>query len=260
MTGRVYPLGRIERVLEPQVSVSAYYQEAIARAGGVGAVLAPTQFEPDGDAAATIEPFDALLVTGGADVDPSLYGEAPDPHTYGCDLVVDRFDMGLLGAAVDAAKPVLAICRGLQILNVWGGGSLHQHITGRPGLLAHGVPSGGGGSSVTVSVTPGTRLADALGPDRATGRCHHHQAINRVGHGLEVVARADDGVVEAVELEGPGWVVGVQWHPEDSASTDPVQQRLFDCFIAEARRSSLETTAGGRFLGEAGDDAREAGR
>lgn len=236
MTGRVYPLGRIERVLEPQVSVSAYYQEAIARAGGLGAVLAPAELEPNGDAAATMERFDALLVTGGVDVDPSLYGEDPDSHTYGCDLTLDRFDMGLLAAAVDAGKPVFAICRGLQVLNVWRGGTLDQHITGRPGLAGHGVPSGGGGSSVAVSVTPGTRLAGALGTDRATGRCHHHQAVGQLGRGLEVVARAEDGVVEAVELAGRGWVVGVQWHPEDSAGTDPVQQRLFDCFITEARQ------------------------
>lgn len=234
MTGRVYPLGRIERVLEPQVAVSVYYQEAIARAGGLGAVLLPAELEPDGDAAAIIEPFDGLVVTGGVDVDPSLYGEEPDTHTYGCDLVLDRFDMGLLGAAVDAGKPVLAVCRGLQVLNVWRGGTLHQHITGRPGLVAHGVPAGGGGSPVAVSVTPGTRLADALGTDRATGRCHHHQAVDKPGASLTVVARADDGVAEGLELDGPGWVVGVQWHPEDSAGTDPVQQRLFDRFVAEA--------------------------
>ena len=167
------------------------------------------------------------------------------PQTYGCDPVTDRFELALLQAAIDAGRPVLAICRGVQILNVAGGGTLQQHITDREGLLLHGRPNGGGGADIEVDVVAGSRLADALGGTRATGRCHHHQAVDRVGDGLVVTARSDDQIVEGLEREGPPWVVGVQWHPEDTADRDPQQQALFDRFVSEAakRLSALIATS-----------------
>ncbi len=114
------------------------------------------------------------------------------------------------------------------------GGDLDQHITGRDGLGPHGIPNGGGGSPVDYVIEPDSALAAAMGGTTATGMCHHHQAVGRVGEGLRVVARAADGTVEAVEpVESAGWVVSVQWHPEDSAPRDPRQQALFDAFVAQ---------------------------
>ncbi len=182
--------------------------------------------------------FDGLVLTGGPDVDPSLYGQDAAPETYDTDLMIDRFELALLDAALDAAKPVLAICKGHQLLNVAFGGDLDQHITGRDGLGRHGIPNGGGGSPVEYEIEPDSALAAAIGATTATGMCHHHQAVNRVGDGLRVVARAADGTVEAVEAVEPrGWMVSVQWHPEDSAPAHRQQQALFDAFIAQATTS-----------------------
>ncbi len=146
--------------------------------------------------------------------------------------------MTLARSAEASGLPLLAICRGLQVLNVAHGGTLDQHITGRAGLVCHGQPNGGVASAVEVDVEPGSRLCDALGTARVTGACHHHQAVDRLGAGLAVVARAADGLVEGLEARAaPGWVVAVAWHPEVTAGTDPDQQRLFDALVTEALRS-----------------------
>lgn len=233
VTGRILALGRVERWLEPAVASPSYYLDALWRAGGYGVVLGPEPLEDDA-AARLIERFDALLLTGGVDVDPAFYGAKPAPQTYGCDAALDAFEAALLQAASDAERAVLAICRGAQLLNVALGGTLDQHISDREGLVLHGIPNGGGGSDVEVSIREGSRVAEAMGRTTATGRCHHHQAIDVVGDGLDVTARAGDGTIEAVERAGDPWVVGVQWHPEDSADCDPAQQSLFDRFVAEA--------------------------
>ncbi len=154
---------------------------------------------------------------------------------YGVIAHRDGFELPLARAAIDRGMPVLAICRGHQIVNVALGGTLDQHITTREGVIAHGRPGAAGGSSMhSVRVQAGSRLARALGATHAEVSSHHHQAVEKLGDGLEAVAWADDGIVEGIELPGDAWVVGVQWHPEDTAATDPVQQRLFDAFVAEA--------------------------
>src|SRR5207249_5867335 len=128
-----------------------------------------------------------------------------------------------LDAALAADLPMLAICRGHQLLNVALGGSLDQHITDRPGLELHGDPAAGSGGGVDheVSVTPGTRLADALDANRCSVRSHHHQAIAELAPKAVATAWSDDGIVEGYELPD-GWVVSVQWHPEATAADDPV--------------------------------------
>ncbi|MCU1455507.1 MAG: putative glutamine amidotransferase [Acidimicrobiales bacterium] len=234
VTGRRLPVGRIEGWLEPAMATPAYYLEAVTRAGGIGAVLLPEPIDEAG-AAGHAAAFAGLLLTGGADLDPIIYGALPVPETYGCDRLTDEWELALLRAFVAAGKPVLAICRGHQLLNVAYGGTLDQHITGRPGLCLHGIPNGGGGSDVDYRIAPGSRLAEALGTTEATGRCHHHQAVDVVGDGLVVSARAVDDVIEAVEVVGDQWILGVQWHPEDTAARDPHQQALFDRFVAETR-------------------------
>lgn len=235
ITGRRLELGRVERWLEPAIASPSYYVEAVSRAGAVGPVVGPEPIDA-ACAADLVRRFEGLMLTGGVDVDPARYGEARAPQTYGCDDVLDEFEQRLLHAAIDAGRPVLAICRGLQILNVALGGSLVQHIVDQPGLLSHGLPAGGGAVDREIDVEPASRLAEALGSVRVTGRCHHHQAIGRLGDGLVVVARAPDGIIEGVERPGQPWVVGVQWHPEDSAERDPQQQALIDRFVLECGR------------------------
>jgi len=236
VTGRVLALGRVERWLEPAVASPSYYLDALWRAGGYGVVLGPEPLD-DEAAGGVVARFDGLLLTGGVDVEPTCYGAEAAPQTYGCDAALDAFEASLLHVALAAQRPVLAICRGAQLLNVVLGGTLDQHISDREGLVLHGIPNGGGGSDVDVSISAGSRLAGAMEVTTATGRCHHHQAIDVVGDGLDVTARASDGTIEAIERNGHPWVVGVQWHPEDSADRDHAQQSLFDRFVTEAAAS-----------------------
>jgi putative glutamine amidotransferase len=217
-----------QRRLEP-------YLRALRRAGGIEAVM---MREPptDNDPASLVRRFDGLMLLGGDDVDPGMYGEEASEHVYGADPDRDQFEIALVHGAIGDGLPVLAICRGHQVLNVAFGGTLHQHITDRDDLVGHGIPAKDDGAQLhDVVVDHDARLAHALDTDRATCSSHHHQAVDRVGDGLRVVARAADGIVEGLELEDSGapWVIGVQWHPEETADHDPVQQRLFDRFVAE---------------------------
>ena len=209
------------------------YIDALHRAGAVEAAMLAVPI--DGTAArARLERVDGLVLTGGPDVDPSRYGQSPHPETYGVSAVRDHFEEALALAALEVGMPVLAICRGIQVLNVALGGSLVQHL---PDITSQVHRPG---ARHAVDVTPGSRIHAALGTERAIGLSWHHQAIDRLGAGLVVTGRADDGTVEAVELEGPvdgaPWVVGVQWHPEDTAAEDPIQQRLIDAFVGQAAR------------------------
>ena len=230
------PAGRVTRWSVGALASPVTYLQALDRAGA-DAVLVPPFPRADGAAAAAgrLRPFAGLVLTGGGDVDPALYGEAAHAAVYGVDAEVDRFEIELVDAAIDADLPVLAICRGHQLLNVALGGTLHQHLD--DGSVAHGDPHAGGGGGVDheVSVVAGSRLADALGATRVTVRSHHHQGVARLGDGAVPTATADDGLNEGFEL-ADGWVVAVQWHPEMTAADDPVQQRLFDAFVASARR------------------------
>jgi len=208
------------------VAAGELYLDAVRRAGGEPAIVAPTA-ETD-RLAATLARFDGLLLLGGGDVDPHRYGAAEvREEVRGVDARQDAFEAAALQAALDLDLPVLAICRGAQLMNVVCGGTLHQHIEGHR-LLDH-----------AVTVEPGSRLA-ALGLERPIGHSVHHQSIDRVGAGLVVTARAGDGTIEGVELPNR-WVVGVQWHPEDTAAADPEQQRIFDAFVAECVRRRVAT-------------------
>jgi putative glutamine amidotransferase len=225
------------------VALPAPYVQALQRAGAQDAVLTPAPLS-DAEAASLLERFDGLLLAGGGDLDPSLYDQPCHDEVYGVDPRRDHFELALARTLTRTAVPTLAICRGAQVLNVALGGTLDQHITDRPGLVAHGVPGEVGGAAMhPVTVTAGSRLAGALGTTRPDCSSHHHQAIDRLGDGLRVVARADDGVVEGVELAGDTWIVAAQWHPEETAASDPTQQSLFDAFVAEAARHRAEMRA-----------------
>jgi putative glutamine amidotransferase len=208
------------------VLVGRHYLSALARAGAVPALLDPS--EPV-DFPAVLPRFDGLLLLGGGDVDPDRYGASErHPEVDGIDERHDAFELAALRVALDLNLPVLAVCRGCQVLNVALGGTLRQHVDDHRGVLH------------PVSVVPGSRTEAAMGTSGPSGWSRHHQVIDRVGDGLVVTASAD-GLVEGVELPDQ-WVVGVQWHPEDSAADDPAQQGLFDAFVAECRARALATS------------------
>ena len=229
--GRHLAADRVQGWRRDGVGVPRRYLDALHRAGAAEAVLLPVPLTP-AEATTRLAPFDGLLLPGGGDVDPACFGAERHPEVYAVQPDSDAFELALARAALDTGTPILAVCRGLQVLNVALGGTLVQHISGKPGVGDHGYPNVGG-SMNHVRVEAGTKLADALGATDVDGCCHHHQAIDRLGGGLRAVAWSDDGLVEGAELES-GWVVGVQWHPEDTAADDPTQQRLFDAFVAQA--------------------------
>lgn len=233
VTSRRIPAERIDHWLEPAQALPTYYLDAIHQAGGVGASM--VYQDPDEiDVDELLARFDGLVVTGGLDADPALYGQEPHPKLSAFDTTSDRFEIALIQAARAARKPLLAICRGHQLLNIATGGTLHQHLGDVDGVGEHGIPDGGGGTANPMIVEPGSLLADAVGTEDVVGRCHHHQAVDRVGDGLVVTARTADGVIEGLEAPGDAWTVAVQWHPEDSARYDPIQQGLFDTFVQVA--------------------------
>jgi gamma-glutamyl-gamma-aminobutyrate hydrolase PuuD len=209
------------------------YFELVAAAGGRPVLLPPTRRAPGGPGAGAAEVIgilDGLVLTGGGDVDPSAYGEAADPHVAGVNPDRDASEMALLAAALEADLPVLAICRGMQILNVELGGTLHQHLPDVVGQDAHRTAPLVFGP-VDITTDPDTRAAAVFGA-ATTVLCSHHQAIDRLGRGLAVTAQAGDGVIEAVELTSATFVLGVQWHPEEGGD-----QRPFDALVAAAARS-----------------------
>ncbi|MCO5312976.1 MAG: gamma-glutamyl-gamma-aminobutyrate hydrolase family protein [Microthrixaceae bacterium] len=245
--------------LEPGVVVISDYLDAIWRAGGLPVPVYPPMDSVDDavDAAReVIAQCDGVVAIGGLDVDPARYGQAAHETTMPAPPDQEAFELALIDAALDTATPLLAICRGLQLLNVALGGSLHQHITGAEGWQQHGVPNGGGGSTNDYHVEPGSLIASVVDGSTISGRCHHHQAVDRVAESLTVTGRTADGCVEAMELADPAnstrsaaghdtggarpWLLAVQWHPEETASKDPANQALFDAVVAA---SAAATTA-----------------
>lgn len=216
----------------PRVTLEEDYHRSIAAAGGVPILLPPTT-----DTALLTQQLglaDALVLAGGEDVDPLRYGESPLIGTQMPNPVRDAYEWAALEVALDLDLPVLAIGRGLQLLNAWLGGTLHQDNTAAGSNLRHagtGAPEHG---SHEVTIEPGSFLETALGRRRALVNSFHHQSIAHLGDGLTVVARAPDGVVEAVELAGGAAVVGVQWRPELMSRADADAQALFRWFVAQA--------------------------
>ena len=217
--------------LEPGLAIVSYYTDAVWRAGGLPVPLFPTG-DPDSDAAEVLDSADGVILIGGYDIDPARYGQPAHEATQIADPALEEFELALLRHSLERRVPVLAICRGLQLLNVAFGGTLHQHITEDDDFESHGVPYGGGGTTNEYRVEPGSRLAGLVGT-RTSGRCHHHQAVDRIGEGLVVVARTDDGTVEGLELESPEdrWLTSVQWHPEETAATQADSQALFNGLV-----------------------------
>jgi putative glutamine amidotransferase len=203
--------------LEVDLHLTDYAREVVA-AGGL-----PVQLPSIGDPRPYVDRLDGLLLTGGCDVEPGRYGAEPDGNgDYEADR--DELELTLLGAALETGLPVLAICRGLQVLNVHAGGTLHQHL---PDHARFDVDPADDVHQVTFD--PGTRLHELYGSVIETNSLHH-QAVEAVGRGLAVTGRAGDGTVEALELVGAP-VLAVQWHPEMRNVHEPV----FDWLIEQAR-------------------------
>jgi putative glutamine amidotransferase len=214
----------------PSFSNGRLYVNAIQRAGGLVLQVPPTTLSDD-DARTLVASAHGLLVQGGGDVNPVRYGETLHPTTGGIDDIHDDVEITLVRAALAANVPILGICRGMQVLNVALGGSLRQdHSLAGIDPLTHT------DTYHDITVESDSLLARALGTTQPE-RCHswHHQAVARLGTDLRAVATAPDGTIEAIEHANNDWVVGVQWHPEDDASSTADQQRLFDEFVARAR-------------------------
>ena len=201
------------------------YVRAIEHAGGRPLLVPPSEEGIE----ETLDAFDGVIFSGGSDLDPEMYGQEAHPETYGIVEQRDRAELALLEAALARDMPVLAICRGSQVLNVALGGDLVQHLPDVVGDQKH-KHTPGEYADHEVDVHPETRLGSLLG-ERAPVKSHHHQGFGRLGEGLKEAARADDGTVEALEDPSRRFTVGVLWHPE--AGDD---LRLFEELVAEAER------------------------
>ena len=207
----------------------AEYFDAVNRAGATAILLPPQSVSAEG-ASAIISNLDGLIICGGRDVDANLYGQSTGEHTDAPDKLRDAFELALYSAAIEVGLPFLGICRGQQVLNVHQGGTLIQHLPDVVGSNKYQL----GNAEFTmaeINVDAGSLLSKALGGDSTvTGAVYHHQAIDQVGEGLKVVARSEDNIVEAVELEDYGFGLAVQWHPEHT----PEDIRIFEALVAAA--------------------------
>ncbi|WP_084961513.1 gamma-glutamyl-gamma-aminobutyrate hydrolase family protein [Thermoactinospora rubra] len=193
------------------------YVDMVIRAGGQ-----PVLIPPAGDPREVVRRLDGLILAGGGDIDPARYGQAPHERISHIRPFRDEAEFAVLEEALEAGLPSLGICRGLQVLNVAMGGTLHQHLPDVVGHEGHS-PAPGRYGRLPVKTVPGTALAGVLGEGETVPH-YHHQAIDRLAPGLTVSAHAEDGTIEAVELDGRPFALAVQWHPEAGE----------DCLLFEA--------------------------
>ena len=214
----------------PRVTINEDYPRSIAASGGVPVLIPP--MADRGLLADQLSLVDALVLAGGPDVDPLTYGADPQERCGTPSPLRDAFELEALRLAREAGMPVLAICRGLQIANVFLGGTLHQDLSYIPTTLKHsqsGTPAIG---AHRISIEAKSFLEDAWGVRTAKVNSFHHQAIDRLGEQLEVVARSEDGVIEAIEYTGDDFdLVGVQWHPEMMSGANAQARSLFTWFV-----------------------------
>lgn len=214
--------------------VRGTYVEAVAAAGGVP-VLLPAVDSPE-EAGELLARLDGLLLPGGKDLDPTHYGEPPHPGLEAVEPRDDRTELTLTRQAVKANVPLLAICRGIQVLNVALGGSLYQDLRSQvPDALDHRPARPRGEPHHPLTITAGSRLEGITGRREVGANSFHHQAIKELGAGLVATAWAPDGIVEAVELHGHPFALGVQCHPEDLWPHEPAWKAVFQAFVEAAR-------------------------
>lgn len=207
--------------------------EAVFRAGGEPLLMHPDTSGGQADTGEVRDRLaiaDGVLLPGGGDLDPRWAGQTRHPSLYDVDIEQDAFDLAVTRAVLDTDLPLLAICRGAQVVNVALGGDVVLDMAETVGDHRH--------RTHRVEVALGSVLGSAAGTD-FTVSCYHHQCLGRLGTGLDVVARAGDGVIEGVELpERAAWFVATQWHPEDTAATDSAQAGVFSAFVAAAARAA----------------------
>ncbi|MFN2606644.1 MAG: gamma-glutamyl-gamma-aminobutyrate hydrolase family protein [Acidimicrobiales bacterium] len=211
-------------------TASRFYVDGVLRAGGVPVVL--PVMDPDA-VDSVVDAVNGVLLTGGGDLQPARYRAKPVAETHGVDPARDDFDIGLLRRAIDADLPVLATCRGMQVVNVALGGSLIQHVPAATGQ-AHDHNDRWREAVHRVKIEPDSHLAEALGATEVEVNSIHHQAVDEAAPGTRAVAWAEDDTIEAIELPGSPHVVAVQWHPE-LLEDWPEQQGLFRQLVDHAR-------------------------
>jgi putative glutamine amidotransferase len=201
--------------------------EGVWAAGGEPVVLHGPAADPSAELPSRLESFQAVLMPGGADVEPRRYGAEPAPETTDTVAFQDDFEIAVIRAVLELDLPALAICRGMQVLNVALGGTLHQHVTETETLHHNAIHP--------VDVMPGTRLHAVVGAECIEVSSYHHQAIDRLATGLRVSAVAADGLIEAVEHDRAD-IVAVQWHPEDRHATSASDAALFADLVDRGRK------------------------
>ena len=221
-----------------EMALGLKYLRALEAAGAIPLVMPPLSPEL---VPSLLDRVDGICLSGGPDLDPSAYGEATHEATGPVEPDLDAFELALTRAADARGLPILAICRGMQLLNVARGGSLHQHLPDLvSGEISHRQGAPGTQPTHAVALDDHSHLARVLRIDRAEVNSFHHQAVDRLGDGLVVAGRAPDGTVEAIEALDRDFVLGVQWHAE-SLTARPEQAALFQAFVdaAERRRAGI---------------------
>lgn len=217
-----------------EMALGLKYLRAIEAAGGIPVVMPPLGLDA---VQPLLDRLSGVCLSGGPDLDPAAYASKRHPMLGPTEPDLDRFELAIAGAADARGLPILAICRGMQAINVARGGTLHQHLPDRPeASVAHRQKSPGDRLTHPVDVDPATTLHGILGRRRVRVNSFHHQAVRKLGRGLRAVAWAPDGVVEGIEAVGPCFLIGVQWHAECLAERRPRQAALFAAFVEAARQ------------------------
>jgi putative glutamine amidotransferase len=224
---RLVPQGEPPR---SELALGERYLDAMRMAGALPVILAPVRTSA---VDALLDRLDALCLSGGPDLAPAHYGAAEHPELGPTEPELDRFELALARRAMARRIPVLAICRGMQVMNVARGGTLHQHLPDLELEVEHRRPTPGETATHEVELLRGSKVAEVTGGSRLPVNSFHHQALDELGRGVRAVGHADDGTVEAVQVDGAGFAIGVQWHAELLVDR-PEQLALFEALVRAA--------------------------
>jgi len=219
------------RSADDRYTLPADYVDAVRRAGGVPLLITPGEESWQ----SVLELVNGFILTGGGDIEPSRYNGKRHETNYGVDQERDALELAMARRLIDSGLPTLGICRGAQVLNVVEGGTLIEHIPDEVGAgILHRAPPREP-IAHKIRLKPSSRLMQIVECEEFEVTSWHHQAPRRVANSFEIVATAADGIVEAIEMPNHPWLVAVQWHPELTAASDPLQQKLFDAIVEAAR-------------------------